>query len=243
MNKSKAIRNIIIYILIIMTCMFFIGFFSAKKAYAAEDYYNKNINAVRSYLLARELDESVIDNFLSRDSFISTMINNPYIVITHSLINNEFNITISESNIICRYDYFKNGELHNLEIFGKLTLNYAIEDNEIITYSGQSYAVVKSISDSLDKSQLFNDDYPSSKSIYYSSHDILYNNTFEYINIFENDVFFLKTTILSPIFRQIPMTGIMGQILSVMMISLGLVVSLTGLHKVLEMLSTILRKA
>jgi uncharacterized protein YneF (UPF0154 family) len=31
MDKSKAMRNIFLYIAIIMACMFFLGFFTAKK--------------------------------------------------------------------------------------------------------------------------------------------------------------------------------------------------------------------
>lgn len=247
MDKSKAMRNIFLYIAIIMACMFFLGFFTAKRVYASETDYNKNINAIRSYLSARGVEETVIDDFIDTDYVINTFLtNNNYVVLTY-IDESLFQITIDDENIKCKYNYYTSvyGNRHEMRVDGWSTYNYRIEDGEIIEGTGQQYTVIKTIDGNLDKSLLLDDDYPTSTetaTIYYSSYDILFDDTWEDIGIYEDEVFFFRTTILYPIFRQIPIT-VMEQVVFLIPISLGLVISLMGLRKALAWLSTMLKRA
>lgn len=245
MDKSKAMRNIFLYIAIIMACMFFLGFFTAKKVYASETDFNKNINAIRSFLTAKGIEETVIDDFIENNSIINTFLpDNPYVVLTY-FDNNRFHITVDDDNIKCSYFYHIGSNTHYMQVKGQSTHMFQIEDGEIIQGTSQSSSAIKAVDGDLGKSLLLDDDYPSSKNtatIYYSSHDILFDNTWEDIGIYEDEVFFFKTTILYPIFRQIPIT-VMEQVVFLIPISLGLVVSLMGLRKALAWLSTMLKRA
>lgn len=208
MDKSKAIRNIIIYIVIIMTCMFLVGFFSGKKVYAAEG------DDIYSDVPAPPL-ESNETYFLREDEHSSVKL--------QALV---FDV---------------NGKLYNLNVpifYNSVNDSVAIHEVKIYEWIDNTW-----------KFKAHN----TEPSAFYVTRYVKYTN-FEMLSVpiyiadengLTNEVFFSPETHLS-LFRlmaQIPMTEVTKEILSVMTISLGLVVSLVGLRKALRWLLTMLRKA
>lgn len=222
MDKSKALRNIIIYIVIIMTCMFFVGFFTAKKAYAAEFGIPEQKFLENDY-------EYYFDFY--NDSLM------PYKAIYRVSDNNE-----------------QAGSIDGKRIYMITSENPLAVINDTNGVNIKSYGLTRWIYISFDDG--FNNgvryvDYPSGSSNYLFGYDdplypyagfIHSNHTID--DITNDVVFFYPTlTVLLPIMGRIPMNQVLIQVVLMMTISLGLVVSFLGLRKALAWLSTMLRKA
>lgn len=205
MDKSKAIRNIIIYIIIIMMCMFFIGFFTAKKAYAAngEELPAPPLESNETYFILKNI-HSGLGNIKAAVFNINGTTNNINAPIYYSFYDKKLyidNVTL----------YYWENNIWNFQI-----------------YYNASISITSNI-------EWFNFDMLSVP--------IYYAEEIDGVWVLTDEVFFFPESRLSGLMARIPMTEITKEILSMMTISLGLVVSFLGLRKVLAWLLKILKTA
>lgn len=213
MNKSKAMRNIFLYIAIIMVCMFFLGFFTAKRAYAAED------DDIYSDVPAPPLESN--ETYFLREHLSSSSYLRAYV----------FNVNDNVNNLgVPVYHINQNGKhlivLNAVKIYEWRNNTWVIHSTHHSGFGGVS----------------------TNQDLKYINLDMLSVPIYtakEIDGVFEltGEVFFYPASRLSRLMERVEMTGVMEQVVFLIPISLGLLVSLMGLRKALAMLLTMLKRA
>lgn len=245
---KRDFRKLFICIAIFILSVFFLGFFTGKQVYAAEDYKSQNLNKISEVLLADGNNSAWVDFMVNEFSKLS-YIGDPYLIITRS--TNEvdaltYNIHISASPLSVVNDHDGNRHRMYISHYGykvikptSYSMQHQINKLEFRHVISSDYADKSLLLDSNSYIKLYDFIY-SSYDVYYHS----YESQWVDVGIAPGTVFFSQLTgILPPIIQMMDMNQTLKQVVFLLPLLIVLIISYLALRKVLALLRQILSQA
>lgn len=241
MIKDKRIRNILLYFIVVLACVFFIGFFTAKNAYAANNEIKSLSQIYEEYGVTSEVFRNPYDYgdnvlIIHRVNPSSDMLK--IYVLSRPIEYNDFKFSSSGYNLyvnvplLYEISYVKDGD--TVRIYSEKVYDTPY------SYGYTIYACCGSLEDGIES--IRNQSPLRTIGSINTTHNIIYSSF--HLKDSGGTVFFSATipTILSPIMGEMKNQNQLqplAPMVSLIPIGLGLVVSLVAFRKVWKVLRTV----